>query len=193
MEADEFAKILMSQERRRRQNPEKIIKNLGIGKGMAVADLGCGPGFFTVPLALAVGGSGVVYAVDSDARMLSHLQGNLEKLGSTPHGSVKRIEADVTRTKIPSGSVDVALFANVLHDLAEPRAFLNEVRRIVKKDSVVVDVDWKKMDTGIGPPLGLRLSAEESEEILQKAGFKLTRSIYAGRLHYGLLCKPTWC
>ena len=192
MEADEFAKILMSQERRRWQNPEKIIKSLGITTGMSVADLGCGPGFFTIPLALAVGESGVVYAVDSDAGMLSHLQENLEKLGSTPHGSVKRIEADVTKTKIPSGSVDVALFANVLHDLAEPHAFLKEVRRIVKKDSVVVDVDWKKMDIGFGPPLGLRLSAEESEEILQRAGFNLARSIYAGRNHYGLLCKPMW-
>ena len=192
MGTDEFAKILMSQERRRRQDPEKIIKNLGIRKGMTVADLGCGPGFFTIPLALAVGESGVVYAVDSDAGMLSHLQGYVEKLGSTPHGSVKRIKTDVTKTKIPSGSVDVAFFANVLHDLAEPQAFLNEVRRIVKKDSVIVDVDWKKMDTGFGPPPGLRLSAEESDEILQRAGFKRTKSIYAGRNHYGLLCKPRW-
>jgi ubiquinone/menaquinone biosynthesis C-methylase UbiE len=182
----------MSQERRRWQNPEKVIRSLGVTKGMSVADLGCGPGFFTIPLALAVGGSGAVYAVDSDARMLYHLRVNLEKLGSTPHGSVKRIEADLTETKIPSGSIDVALFANVLHDLAEPRAFLNEVRRIIKKDSVIVDVDWKKMDTGIGPPPGLRLSAEESEEILRKAGFRLAKPIYAGRLHYGLLCKPIW-
>jgi ubiquinone/menaquinone biosynthesis C-methylase UbiE len=192
LETDDFAEVLMSQERRRTQNPERIIKGIGVTRGMSVADLGCGPGFFTIPLALAVGRRGVVYAVDSDRGMLSHLRDNLERFGSVPHGSVKIIEADVTRTRIPSGSVDVALFANILHDLAEPRAFLNEVRRIIKKDSVVVDIDWKKTAPGKGPPPALRLSPEESEEILRRAGFRLTRPIYAGRLHYGLLFKPVW-
>lgn len=74
METDEFARVLMSKERRERQNPEKIIKSVGVTRGMVVADLGCGPGFFTIPLALAVGKSGMVYAVDSDAGMLSYLR-----------------------------------------------------------------------------------------------------------------------
>ena len=191
METDEFAKVLMSQERRRWQNPEKIIRSLGVARGMSVADLGCGPGFFTIPLAFAVGEGGVVYAVDSDARMLSHLRGNLERLGNKPHGPIETIEADVTKTRIPQGSIDIAFFANVLHDLAEPRPFLDEVRRIIKKDSVVVDVDWKKVDAGIGPPAGMRLSVEESERILRDAGFGLTKRINAGRFHYGLLCRPT--
>ena len=47
------------------QDPEAILRSAGIGKGMTVADRGCGPGFFTLPLASMMGDSGRVFAVDS--------------------------------------------------------------------------------------------------------------------------------
>ena len=180
----------MLNERREWQNPERIIKSIGVREEMAVADLGCGPGFFTIPLALAVGKSGIVYAVDSSPGMLSYLRDNLEKLRNASSGLVKIIEADVTKTKIPSNSVDIAFFANILHDLAEPSIFLGEVSRIIRKDSVIVDIDWKKMESGFGPPLEIRLSAGQSKQILQEAGFEVTKSVHAGRFHYGLVCRP---
>lgn len=181
----------MLDERRKWQDPEKTIKSVGVREKMVVADLGCGPGFFTIPLALAVGKSGIVYAVDSNSEMLSYLRANLQKLGSAPSGLVKIIEADVTKTKIPLNSVDIAFFANILHDLAEPSAFLGEVSRIIRKDSVIVDIDWKKMESGFGPPLEMRLSAGQSKQILHRAGFEVTKSVYAGRFHYGLVCRLT--
>ena len=63
---DDFAEILMSPGRLEWQNPDKIVRALGVKQGMKVADIGCGPGFFTIPLARAVGQRGAVYAVDSE-------------------------------------------------------------------------------------------------------------------------------
>jgi ubiquinone/menaquinone biosynthesis C-methylase UbiE len=186
---DELARVLMSEERRGWQNPEKVVRAIGVTRGMVVADLGCGPGFFTIPLASAVGRSGLVYGVDSNAGMLSYLRDNLEKIGKTPIGLVKLIEADVAQTDIPSGTVDVAFFANILHDLTEPSKFLREVRRMIKKDSIIVDIDWEKKESGFGPPLEIRLSAAQSKEILRGGGFKVVGSVYAGRFHYGLVCR----
>lgn len=103
---------------------------------------------------------------------------------------VRIIEADVTKTKIPSTSVDIAFFVNILHDLVEPSMFLKEVRRIIRKDSVIVDIDWKKRENGFGPPLELRLTAVQSRKILQEAGFEVTKPVHAGRFHYGLVCRP---
>ena len=191
MHSDGFAEALMSPERKKWQDPEKVVREIGVGAGMSVADLGCGPGFFTLPLAMAVGGTGKVYAVDSNERMLSHLKSNVQALGAPPRAAIVPIAADVAATGIPSGTVDVAFFANVLHDLAEPAAFLKELRRILRKGSgsVAVDIDWDKVETGVGPPLGIRLSADESRAILSKGGFEVTKPIYGGRFHYGLLCK----
>ena len=45
-------------------NPENVIKALGIGPGMKIADFGCGAGFYSLPIARAVGPSGRVFALD---------------------------------------------------------------------------------------------------------------------------------
>ena len=188
METDEFAERLMSKERREWQDPEQIIKRIGIRRGMVVADLACGPGFFTIPIAEKVGIEGEVYAVDSDGRMLDHLRANLKK-SRVAQRMIKAITADVSDTGIPSSSVDVALFANILHDLDDPAAFLREVKRIGKNGSIMVDIDWQKIHTEHGPPFEIRLTKEDSMRILSKNGWRLTRTIDAGPFHYGLICK----
>jgi ubiquinone/menaquinone biosynthesis C-methylase UbiE len=57
---------LTSSFRRLLQNPERILRGL-VQEGQAAVDLGCGPGFFTLPLAQMVGPSGRVMAVLQDA------------------------------------------------------------------------------------------------------------------------------
>jgi ubiquinone/menaquinone biosynthesis C-methylase UbiE len=54
--------------RRLFENPKK--HNVYVEQGRVVADLGCGPGFFTFPLAEAVGSQGKVFAVDSDEKAI---------------------------------------------------------------------------------------------------------------------------
>ena len=47
-------------------NPKGIVRTLGIEAGMTVADLCCGNGYFTAPLAELVNGN--VYALDIDPK-----------------------------------------------------------------------------------------------------------------------------
>ncbi len=171
--------------RRKWQNPRVILRRIGIKRGMRVADLGCGPGFFTLPMASLVGEKGLVYAVDSDMDALKRLNGS--------HASKARIRivhADVSKTRIQNSSIDVAFFANVLHDIGSKAAFLREIRRICKPDAIAVDIDWKKASTELGPPRRVRLSEHETRRILSKNGFKVVRRLDAGPNHYGLVCRP---
>jgi len=46
---------------------------------MTVLDHGCGPGFYTIPLAYLVGEKGMVYAVDSDRKSIQALEDKLKK------------------------------------------------------------------------------------------------------------------
>lgn len=189
MDIDEFASFLASDERRKWQDPLKISRAIGVKAGMTVADLACGPGFFTLPLASLVGEKGLVYAVDASSTMLNHLQAAVEKFGLSRE-TIKAIHADVSSSEIPSGSVDVAIFANVLHDLDDKRAFLREVRRICKPGGTIVDVDWRKIRMEFGPPFEIRLTDAESKRILSENGIGVARSIDAGPYHYGLVCSP---
>src|SRR5262245_63793152 len=43
--------LLLSDERHERLKPAELLRSLGLRAGQTLADIGCGPGFFTVPAA----------------------------------------------------------------------------------------------------------------------------------------------
>ena len=182
------AKFLMSEERKLWHNPETILKFAGATKGMTMADLGSGPGFFTIPMAQITGEKGLVYAVDSNQNMLDNLKENIAKSGVNPK-VIKIVKNDVCHTRIPNESVDLVLFANVLHEVADRKAFFREVKRISKITALIIDVDWKKIQTEHGPPLESRLSEDEANQILSESGFKVVKQTDAGLYHYELIAK----
>ena len=183
-------KFLMSEERKHQHNPETILKEAEVKKGMTIADLGSGPGFFTITMAQITGEEGLVYAVDSNQTMLNGLKENIAKSEVNPN-IVKMVNSDVCHTGIPKESVDLVLFANVLHEVEDKKAFLQEVRRISKPTAYIVDVDWKKVQTEHGPPFKERLSEDEAKSVLAENGFSIIKQIDIGPYHYELICKPT--
>jgi ubiquinone/menaquinone biosynthesis C-methylase UbiE len=188
MDEDEFARALLAHERRDWQDPEKILDQIGIAPGDSVADLGCGPGFFSIPIAKRIQPGGIVYAVDSSRRMLDYLKSNVKKSKVNPK-SVKIIHSEASKTGIPERAVDVVLIANVLHDIEDKSEFLNEVKRISKSGSKIADVDWVASETEIGPPVEIRLDEKAAKSLLERAGFGVARKIKAGPYHYGFVCR----
>jgi ubiquinone/menaquinone biosynthesis C-methylase UbiE len=187
---DEWLSNLASESRREWQNPEDILNSIGISKGMKIADLGCGPGFFTLEMAKLTGDKGIVYAVDVENKAIEYLRSrikgdiHLEKV-------IKTINSEVSSTGIPNNSIDLVFFANVLHDIEDKELFFDEIKRIGKKDAVIVDVDWEKSNgkPRRGPPDSIIISRNEAKSLLEERGFKIEREIYAGPHHYGLVCR----
>lgn len=191
MDENEWADRLMSQERREWQNPDAIISRLGMRKGNIIADLGCGPGFFTIPIAKAVCPEGHVYAVDSSSTMLEHLRRNVRKGSHAPISCLTLVQRDVTDTGIPDERVNFSFFANVLHDVENRHSFWNEVRRITVRGGFVVNVDWKKEETEGGPPVSIRL---EKDEVVKEAAaehLEFLKDFECGKMHYGLLFRKS--
>ena len=73
------------------QQTERVITSLGIQAGAHVADLGAGGGYFTFPLAKAVGPLGKVYAVDVDPDMTRYLE---QRAASEGYDNVEVILAE---------------------------------------------------------------------------------------------------
>ena len=180
----------MSGERRSYQDPFKISRAIGVRKGMTVVDMGCGPGFFTLPLARLVGTRGLVYAVEANPTMLRHLRDNVRKTGAND-GRIKVVRADVSRTRIPAASADIVLLARILHDIEDKKAFLREVKRICKPGGKVVDIDWKKIRMNHGPPYSIMLSRPQSARIFEANGLHVVGSFNPGKYHYGIFASPT--
>lgn len=101
-------------------------------KGQTVADLGCGPGYYTLALAECVGPEGKVYAVDSDERAIRALK---KKAGERRFQNVEVHASSASDLSfIKDRSVDFILACGLLCSMA-PRyheSAVNEMKRILK-------------------------------------------------------------
>ncbi len=116
--------------RRRLDNQYKYCDY--VKPGQVVADLGCGPGFFTIPLAKKVGAGGLVYAVDSDAKPIRTVEKKIVKYKLVNIQAHHASAADLNF--IPDQSVDFVLADGLICTMA-PRAHLQavaEIKRIMK-------------------------------------------------------------
>ena len=64
--------LLASPVRRLFYNPENLVSPY-VDKGITVLDIGCGMGFFSLPLARLVGSTGKVVCVDLQEKMIKGL------------------------------------------------------------------------------------------------------------------------
>lgn len=59
---EHFGGILHDEDERRKwQNPESILAEIGLRRCMMFMDIGCGQGFFTIPTARIVGNAEKIY------------------------------------------------------------------------------------------------------------------------------------
>jgi ubiquinone/menaquinone biosynthesis C-methylase UbiE len=103
-----------------------------VAEGQAVADLGCGPGFYSLGLAECVGPEGRVYAVDSDEKPIRALERKADKRGY--HNIEARVSSASDLSFIKDGSVDFVLANGLLCSMAPQyhEAAVNEIKRILK-------------------------------------------------------------
>lgn len=111
--------------RDRWQHPDRVIAALGVEQGSRVADLGAGGGYFTFPLARAVGPQGVVYAVDTDADM-SLLVSQKASAGNV--SNVIPVAAQPDDPDLPQ-TVDLVLTVNAFHHLPQPATYFATVAK----------------------------------------------------------------
>lgn len=120
------------------QRVPEVLAALDIGPGSQVADVGAGDGFFTVPLARAVGVAGRVYAVDISADALARLRERVEREGLD---NVEAIQGEPHDPRLPEGALDAALIVNAYHEMTEYRAMLVHLRRALKPSGRLVIVE----------------------------------------------------
>jgi ubiquinone/menaquinone biosynthesis C-methylase UbiE len=151
---------------------------------MRVADVGCGPGFFTLPAARIVGPAGRVYAIDISEDLLRAVRAKADAKGLR---QIITVPATETAIPLPDVSVDLAVLAFVVHEAIEPATFTHEVARILTPAGRVMLLEWDKRESPMGPPVRDRLTREASEALLKDAGFILIDRFTPNEYHYGLL------
>jgi ubiquinone/menaquinone biosynthesis C-methylase UbiE len=82
------------------------------------------------------------------------------------------------------GCADIVFFGIVLHDFENPLKVLANAHAMLKPTGKLVDLDWKKEPTEIGPPLNIRFSEEQANQLLTTSGFHTQLVLKSGLYHY---------
>ncbi len=169
--------------------PDDTLTQVDIPQGVSVADFGCGAGYFSIPIAQRVGAEGNVYAIDVLASALETVASQARRLGMF---NIHTIRADLERpggSTLPDAGMDLVFAANILHQALKREVIFGEAYRILKPRGQLVIIEWEPSRAGIGPPLSMRLSADEAQRLAHAQHFKLRQTLLVDEYHYGLLFK----
>ena len=165
--------------------PESLVRELYLKAGDNVADIGCGTGAYTIPLAREVKEVGQVYALDINREMLITLSSTLEKNNIL---NVDTIWADVEKdTNIESYSLDAVVMSNILFQLENIDKAMENVTRILKPGGQLLVVDWSDSYGNIGPSEAHVVSESKAENLVKKFGFRVVKRLPAGKYHYAFI------
>lgn len=110
------------------QDPQRILGGY-VEAGMTVADIGCGMGYFSVPMAKMVGPSGKVIAVDLQATMLRCVAGRARRAGVEDRIEMVLASEDDIKISLP---VDFVLAFWVVHEVKNVPRFFGQVAAVLK-------------------------------------------------------------
>jgi len=136
-----------------------ILDRLGIASCRDVAELGCGYGTFSVPVAKAI--SGTLYAFDVDPAMLAWTEQRAQGL------RVVCQQRDVVQEGF-GVDVDAVLLFNILHG-EQPAALL---RHAAAAGRQVLVIHWRYGATPRGPSLDIRPRPEQIINWAADAGLR---------------------
>ncbi|MGB9978545.1 class I SAM-dependent methyltransferase [Methanobacterium sp.] len=166
----------------------RVLSAIGLNEGDIFLDAGSGDGYMSLTASKIVGKEGKVYAVDVWEESVNAFK---EKIESENIKNIEAAVADITQ-KIPvdDESIDILYMGNVLHGFVENNeveSVMKEIQRAIKQGGSFAVVEFKKEESTHGPPLHVRITPEEVEEIVKNYGFTVKEIKEVGTYHYAII------
>ena len=137
------------------RNPYKLLRAAGLRQGQKVLEVGCGPGFFTIPAAKIVGEEGLIYAIDVNPFAIRRVKNKIAKEGLR---NVKPSLTNASNTGLPESSIDLAFLFGLRYVAGGLGNVMSEMNRILKPGALL---SFEKT----------RGSGEELIQEVERAGF----------------------
>ena len=123
--------LLVSPLRRLMQDPVEIVKPYA-DEGMTVLDIGCGMGFFSLPMAQLVGEKGKVVCIDLQEKMIKSLIARAEKAGLTGRIDARVCSQSTLGVNDLAAKIDFALAFAMVHEVPDKHLLFSEIHRALK-------------------------------------------------------------
>jgi len=159
-------------------DPEEVLKPY-IEEGMDVLDLGCGMGFFSLPIAKMIGGTGRVVCIDLQERMIRGLIRRAKKAGLADRIDARTCRRNSLDVNDLAGKLDFALAFALVHEVPDKERLFSEIYATLKQDRKLLIVE----------PRGhvSKNDFEKTVSTAQSAGFKVLSDLKIRRSYAVLL------
>lgn len=167
------AEWLLRETREEEENTTLLLEALDIQAGETIADVGCGNGYLTLPLARAVGTGGRVIGVDIQREFVTMLA---ERTAQTGLENVVPVLGSLTDPYLDPGSCDTIVLMDVYHEFGHPELMLDHLREALKEDGLVALVEFREEDPKVPIKPEHKMSKEQILREWTANGFELARS-----------------
>jgi ubiquinone/menaquinone biosynthesis C-methylase UbiE len=188
--ANGYVMLLERSNREDVQKSPQIMEVLAFRPGERVADIGAGSGYFTIPVARAVGPAGVVHALDIAPEMLEYLEFRIraQKLDNI---RLRRVTSE--DPQLEPGNLDTILMIDTIHYVKDRVAYTKKLRQGLAAGGRLVIIDYipKPMsERPWGPPPEQQISRGQMDADMAAAGFKVERAYEFLPEQYFVIYKP---
>lgn len=157
-----------------KSKPDDILKALGLQPGQNIADIGAGGGYFSLRFAEAVGGRGVVYAIDTNQGFLDLLLENAERKRLK---NIKTAPASRIQSLVPEKSLDIIFLRNVYHHIENRVQYFEDLSSKLKPTGEIALIEYKSNGGfSFHKLFGHYVSQEKIIEEMDEAGYTVDKS-----------------
>ncbi len=128
------------------KDPYRLLEAAGLRPGQVVMEVGCGPGFFTIPAARMVGESGLIYATDVSPLAIKSVE---QKIGKQGLKNVVPVLVDTVSSGLADNSIDRCFVFGLRHISGGLNSLLNDIYRVLKPGGLL------SFENTIGPDTAL--------------------------------------
>jgi ubiquinone/menaquinone biosynthesis C-methylase UbiE len=168
-------------------NPQENLQSLGLHTGMEVADLGAGPGHYTLAAAKMVGNDGHVCAVEIQKDLVAKLKTEADAAGLH---NIDVVWSDLEKSggsTLADESVDAVIISNVLFQTKDKSIVLKEASRILRPQGKILLIDWSDDHGGLGPQPDHLVSREEAVSTAESVGLLEDKNVSTSNHHWGVI------
>lgn len=145
----EMSGILFREDREQLERPEQILDWMELEDGDIVADIGSGPGYYSLRVAARVAPHGHVFAVDIQEGMLEQLR---QRMTEHDVNNVYPILGELADPLLPPGKIDWVLLVDAYHEFGDPESMLAKIRECLAPDGRVALVEYRAEENWPGTP-----------------------------------------
>lgn len=157
------------------EKTSEMLNYLNIKEGGAIADIGCGFGFFSFKFSRLVGEKGKIYSTEINKEPLEYV----EKISKKYNLNINTIQARLNDVCLPPNSVDTIFMCSMYHAVYIASIefvkdqFVDSLKRALKKGGRLIVVDNAITAPNIVPYVGSGIAKELVISQLKYYGFRL--------------------